>query len=476
METWHKALSRYIRIVLSSAALLLMVNLLAFAFLASPYQKDSSPWRLADQVAQEITYKEGTYQLSASGAQALKEEGAWAFLIAKDSPKILWRSDHIPIDLGNQVRTADIASFNSGYLADYPTFTGSSDLGLLVVAFPKQSYWKLQHPSWPYAFIAKAPQYVTLMIGLDLVLLLAIYLFANRRLLSSLGPLAEAIQALPSKQKLTLTVSGPLAQIAQKINQASALLHDQQSQLKKKDQARSQWISSISHDIRTPLSMVMGYADQVMSSQHLNPSDQKKVAAIFIQGQKIKDLVEDLNLSSRLDYQMQPLKLDQVNLLALSRQVVADFLNSLDEDRYPIAFNYQGPGTDCLIWADSGLVQRALTNLITNAIRHNPQGCRIQVDLQVLDEAIMISVSDNGQGLPPNQVQELQAEVFQENKDQAAFQGQHGLGLRIVRQIMANHHGDFQIRALSPQGFQARIIFPRNQQKLYKHSPFDVDS
>ncbi|MDK6805436.1 HAMP domain-containing sensor histidine kinase [Aerococcus sp. UMB7834] len=463
MEAWHKALSRYIRIVLTSAAILLIVNLLAFAFLASPYQKDGSPWQVADQVAQEIKADQGRYQISPNGARRLKEEGAWAFFLAKDSPKILWQSENTPINLGQQVTTADIASFNSGYLADYPTFTGTSDQGLLVVAYPKQSYWKLQHPSWPYQFIAQAPKFIFLVLAIDFALLLAIYFFTNRRLLRALGPLAEAIQALPNKQRLDLKLAGPFAPIAQKINQASSLLQSQRAELKKKDQARSQWISSISHDIRTPLSMVMGYADQVLNSPHLGPSDQKKIKAIFIQGQKIKDLVEDLNLSSRLDYQMQPLKLEEVNLLALCRQVVADFLNSLDEDRYTIDFSYQGSGKPSLLVADKNLIQRALTNLISNAIRHNPQGCRIQVAFQDLNDEITISVSDNGQGLSPAEIQSLQDDLTQANKDQEAFQGQHGLGLRIVRQIMDNHHGDFQVQALSPQGFQARISFSRSQ-------------
>ena len=141
-----------------------------------------------------------------------------------------------------------------------------------------------------------------------------------------------------------------------------------------RDEARSDWINGISHDIRTPLSMVMGYAGQLEADSALPPARRDQAAIIRRQSQTIRDLVNDLNLTMRLDCQMQALRKTKLDLAPFLRQTAADFLNSGLAEGFSLALDLPDQPLPSLE-ADEFLLRRALNNLLINCVRHNPRGC-----------------------------------------------------------------------------------------------------
>ena len=93
----------------------------------------------------------------------------------------------------------------------------------------------------------------------------------------------------------------------------------------------------------------------------------------------MKNLINDLNLASKLEYNMQPIDPKPVNLVAVARQSVVDFINLGMEEKYPIEWNTDEALPACVIKGDKELLRRAIGNLITNAQAHNPDGCTISV-------------------------------------------------------------------------------------------------
>ena len=93
----------------------------------------------------------------------------------------------------------------------------------------------------------------------------------------------------------------------------------------------------------------------------------------------MKNLINDLNLASKLEYNMQPIHPEPVNLVAIARQSVVDFINLDMEEKYPIEWNTDEALTACVINGDKELLRRAIGNLITNSQTHNPDGCTISV-------------------------------------------------------------------------------------------------
>ena len=153
--------------------------------------------------------------------------------------------------------------------------------------------------------IANSPQTALTVLLVNVVLILAIYVIANMKLLKSVKPITMGIQDLSAGERVHIPEKGVLSEISANINRTSDILQKQQEQLRKKETARANWIAGVSHDIRTPLSMVMGYAGQLESSCNLSEAERKKAAVIVKQSKRMKNLINDLNLASKLEYDMQ---------------------------------------------------------------------------------------------------------------------------------------------------------------------------
>ena len=328
-----------------------------------------------------------------TGEELLGEQ-RWAMLIDPGG-EVVW-SVWKPADVPEEYALTDVASFTRWYLNDYPVQCRVREDGLLVIGSPKGSVWKhdismnmdalRQVPLWFILFFFLA---VGCVLGLAFLVLRAWF------------------------------------------RQAQQV----------RDAARSNWINGISHDIRTPLSMVMGYANQLEEDPELPPARREQAAIIRRQSQSIRDLVNDLNLTMRLDYEMQPLRRARIHPAALVRQASADLLNGGLEERYTLEVDIPPDAEQITLLADEGLLKRALMNLMNNGVRHNPEGCRLVVRLADAGEDCSLEVYSSGE-----MEKRASADVRREGGVNADGSAPHGTGLKLVEQIARAHGGEFHIR------------------------------
>ena len=267
----------------------------------------------------------------------------------------------------------------------------------------------------------------------------------------------DGIQNLSMGKEVCLKKKGLLADIAGSVNRTSEILREKEYRLKKKETARANWIAGVSHDIRTPLSMVLGYAGQLTGSENLSEEEHRKAEVICRQGQRIKNLINDLNLASKLEYDMQPLHMERVNAVALIRQIVVDYMNTEPEDAYPICWMTEEDVGVCMIQADPGLLKRAVGNLIQNSVNHNPSGCTIYVTVEHMEDVCQIRVEDDGVGISREELKRLNETPHYMLCDENVTGQRHGLGLLIVRQIVDAHGGEVEVGQSGYGGFLAKI-------------------
>ncbi|MPM82205.1 Adaptive-response sensory-kinase SasA [bioreactor metagenome] len=292
---------------------------------------------------------------------------------------------------------------------------------------------------------------VFILNGLIAVLLALLF---GLRLFRSLKPLAKGIEDMAQKRPVELSTRGLLGHLAEGINKTSAQLTKQETALCKRDNARTTWIAGVSHDIRTPLSIVMGYASQLEEDLELPQPKREQAGIIRRQSERIKALVSDLNLASKLEYDMQPIRRNTISLAALLRQIVVDFLNSGLSDSYSIDTAINENAQNSMVNGDEELLRRAVSNLIANSIRHNPNGCAIKITLEKDCGNYSLTVSDNGVGFASDILEKL-------NRPKSAAQLEnHGLGLTIVRQIIKAHGGTTAFRNLPEGGCTASLCLP----------------
>ena len=261
-----------------------------------------------------------------------------------------------------------------------------------------------------------------------------------------------SIKTLSAGKPVNLSIQGELSEIADSVNQASQVLSRQ-------NQARANWISGVSHDIRTPLSMIMGYAGRIASDRLAIENIQQEAEIIRAQSAKIKDLVQDLNLVSQLEYEMQPLHKEPVRLSKLLRSYAADLLNAGIPERYSLEMKISKDAETAVIECDARLISRAINNLVQNSINHNPQGCAIRLCLACSDTAAFLTVADDGVGLSPEKLRELEEKPHYMESTDERLDLRHGLGLLLVMQIVKAHGGTTEIESAPQNGYKTVLTF-----------------
>ena len=414
----------------------------------------------AQKVADNLLQDGNEYVLTEDTEIELQNTNAWAIFIDNATMNVVWQTDTLPETVPMSYTVSDIASLTRGYIDGYPTFTGEAENGLVVLGYPKDSFWKHMWPSWDYNVIANLPKTVLSVLAINIALIFIIYVIANSKLLKSVKPIVSGIQALSANEEVHLREKGLLSELAVNINKTSDILQTQSRQLRKKETARANWIAGVSHDIRTPLSMVMGYAGQLENDLQLSEDTRKKATVIVRQSKRMRNLINDLNLASKLEYNMQPINSERQNLIAVIRQVVVDFINMNIDETYTIEWETDETLTACPVCIDKDLIKRAVSNLIQNSINHNEQGCHIFVRVISEDKVCTVVVADDGIGATDEQMEKLNNTPHYMVCDEKTTEQRHGLGLLIVKQIIFAHNGKMLIQHSEYGGFEVDLSLP----------------
>lgn len=460
MKNILKLIRRFVITIILSIFLLLFLNIFLFEFIFFKYSTDDSPSDKTFEIAKMIKFKDRKYFLPDKEISNLKKQNIWAIVIDNDSKKVIWQTENLPGEIPKEYSVFDIALFSHAYIKGYPVFTAKIRNDLLVLGYPKDSYWKYSTATWNYRLIQNVPNFFLIFLLSNIFFVFLIYIFSNSKLLKSVNPIIKGIQDLPKDKPVNIDEKGVLSELAKSINKTSEILQNQREQLRNKDTARANWIAGVSHDIRTPLSMIMGYASQLKTSSNLSEEMAKKLSVILKQSERIKNLINDLNLASKLEYNMQPFEKKKENAVAVVRQVIVDFLNMDIDEKFPIEWKTKNEFVSCFVNVDKNLIKRALANLIQNSINHNENGCTIYVSVKEDEKNCIICVEDNGIGVSDEELEKLNNTPHYMVCDKNTTEQQHGLGLLIVKQIMDVHNGQVEMKHSEYGGFKVVLQIP----------------
>ena len=452
MKPVERFFRKYFLSMVGIIALFLLLNVvLFFSVLIWAWQTSETPDLSMSEICDRITL-DGTGHLTAAGelAEMLEEHHAWT-MVLDDTGTVIFQS-RLPEELPRRYTTADVAKFSRWYLGDYPVYVQEHPQGLLVVGGEEGSRVK-------YYFSLTESYVRKLLFGLAAVFLTNIIVVIlliwkdTRHIEKAVTPILRGIETVSSGQPVSLPEKGELAEINRQLNKAGAFIA-------KKDTARADWISGISHDVRTPLSVILGFAGQMEDDRTLPAPAREQATCIRKQGERLRSLISDLNLTSRLEYSMQPLRLEKVYLVELVRQVVCEFLDSGLEEQYEIEFCADQESESVSILGDEALLKRALGNLIQNSIVHNPQGCRIAVSVLCREACITVDVADDGAGVSAEMLKKLTAGSHHLESTDEKLNLRHGLGVLLVRQIVEAHKGTMTMESAPQKGFRTVLTFP----------------
>lgn len=452
MNAVQRFFRRYIVSTVGIVLLFLAVNIaLLFAIIIAGGMSGADTSFSVRDFSDHVVLRNGKWVADDTALSMLQEQSAWAMLLNEDGD-VIWQQS-LPEKLPSSYTSTEIASFSRWYLEDYPVKIWTrADGNLIVVGYQPGTlvkyYFSLE---WPYIGVLLGG--IATVFIINLLLIVFLILRNTRKVEKAMAPILQGIQNLSHGKVPHLEEQGELAEINAGLNRAA-------DYMKKKDNTRAEWIRGVSHDIRTPLSMALGYASELEDNCDLPPDARKQAGIIRRESEKIRRLIDDLNLTTKLEYALQPVHFKNVDWVEISRQAVSEVLNSGLDSRYEIVFAETQPGRSIQLGGDDRLLRRMLDNLIRNSITHNPQGCRISVSVGEENERCLCAISDDGVGIAPDRLK-----VLNRGDDITSTQGndekdEHGLGLKLVMQIVKAHRGTVSFSDNIPHGLEVRISLP----------------
>lgn len=224
------------------------------------------------------------------------------------------------------------------------------------------------------------------------------------------------------------------------------------------DRNREEWMSGISHDLRTPLSSIQGYGYMLESApQEWSQEELREMGTVIREkGDYMLELIDDFSLVFRLRSEIRPQELTRLDLNELVRRCVLKYVNDATLDAN---FNYIGGEEALLVDGNAKWLQRLMDNLITNAVKHNPEGVNIEVRVERRPAGAAIVVADQGVGMDEETRCNLFERYYRGTNTEESMDGS-GLGMSIAKAIVEAHRGRVNVWSEVGRGTTITVLLP----------------
>ena len=232
------------------------------------------------------------------------------------------------------------------------------------------------------------------------------------------------------------------------------------SKFQRLEEMRRDFVANVSHELKTPLTVVRGYVEMIqMSEADFDPHWQKAFTTMETQVSRMDRLVEQLLVLSRVENNIEDDNHQEVDLSRLIFALVED-AQWLNQDKKHVINSELSP--DINIIGNEHELKSAFMNLISNAIAYTPNNGVIDISLHSVGNKIIFVVKDNGQGIKPEYLNNLTDRFFRVDKSRSRDTGGSGLGLAIVKHVLSHHNGELSIVSEWNKGSEFTISFTTN--------------
>ena len=302
------------------------------------------------------------------------------------------------------------------------------------------------------AFLQRMRTMLTISGGAALVVALVIGALLARGITRPLRQLTAASRSIAEGD---LDVRVPVRSQDEVGELASAFNH-MAADLGRAEEARRQQTADIAHELRTPLTVIQGHLEALADG--IFPADTEHIEPVLEQSRLLGRLVQDLRTLSLADAGRLALTPVPTNVADWARGVVAGFRSMAAEREVTLTLTL----TDGLPAAriDPGRMAQVLGNLLDNALRHTPAGGQVAVDIAPRGDAIAVTVTDTGPGVPEDQLPRLFQRFWRGDPSRSRRTGGSGLGLAIARRIVEEHGGQIEAQNAPDAGLRIRFTLP----------------
>lgn len=216
---------------------------------------------------------------------------------------------------------------------------------------------------------------------------------------------------------------------------------------KKIEESRKKMVSNISHDLRTPLTSLLGYIEAIKNDDTLTEDEKEKyIDVVYAKGKLLHVLLEDFFALSKIEANDSLLDLKKVDICEITRMSILTFYE--DFTKVNITPKIDIPYKNLNVLGDEKSIHRIINNLLSNALKYGKDGGQIGISIRRERKSVCVSVWDNGKGIPNEELAHIFERLYTlEDSRNHHFQGS-GIGLTIVKQLVKKHGGEISVSSI----------------------------
>ena len=291
---------------------------------------------------------------------------------------------------------------------------------------------------------------------LAVVLVAFAYAFWLSRKLSTI---IGGIQNISSKNYTPLKETGIFSEVYGSLNKMDMEIRHSEQIQEETDRTRKEWIANITHDLKTPLSPVKGYAELLSEGRNLDLQTVQDYGKIISRNvNHMEKLMNDLKLTYQLEAGAFPFTPQETRIVRFLKELVIDIAN--DPAFSNRAIEFESGMQEMAVAVDPDLMRRAVGNIVINALVHNPLDTKVKITVnKAPDSCLSVSICDNGNGMDETELSGLWSRYYRGTNTKERPEGS-GLGLAIAKQIITLHGGDISAKSSPGVGTEFVITLP----------------
>lgn len=303
---------------------------------------------------------------------------------------------------------------------------------------------------------------VLLFVLLGILLFSLVFLLLQRKMARDIETIAHAVKQISEgdlSTRLELEGEGELTDIAENLNRMEEDIQELIDKERTSEQSKTDLITNVAHDLRTPLTSILGYLELLRKNQKLSPEMQQKYLDIaYNKSVRLQKLIEELFGFTKLSYGKINMNVTKVDIVELLAQLLEESYPNFQKNG--LSYDFVSNRKSQIIEADGDLLARLFDNLIGNAIKYGKEGKRVLVSLRADREIVTIKIVNYGYVIPENELPLIFDRFYRtdHSRTNASGPGGTGLGLAIVKNITDMHHGTVSVSSdLSGTVFTVRL-------------------
>lgn len=298
-----------------------------------------------------------------------------------------------------------------------------------------------------------------------LLLALVTVIYARITSISFVKPLkllyqsAKQLEAGDYSARVEVKTKGEIGELGEVFNLMAKKIEDEIALRVKSEANRKQLILDISHDLKNPLSSILGYAEQLQNPIAL-PEEKRReyIKIIYENGIRLNGLINDLFEFSKLESGEYRMALEQTDLCEFIRTELAVLLPILEASEF--SYDFIIPEKQMVVSIDKKQLDRVIFNLIHNAVRYNPKGTNIRIEVVQKENMVEIKIKDNGIGISREDAKHIFNAFYRVDSSRNSEKGGTGLGLAIAAKIINAHGGTIELFTAIGEGCEFVLTLP----------------